>query len=78
MAIITAYLTTHSLKKGVIEHSAVKKSDDYEMVLKGGEEYHLTEESARARVEEMRKKKIESLKKQIAKLENMKFEVKKV
>lgn len=39
-----------------------------------GKEWHRTRESAIKRAEEMRKKKIASLKKQIEKLEKMKFE----
>lgn len=39
-----------------------------------GDEWHETKESAIAKAEEIRKKKINSLKKQIEKLEKMKFE----
>lgn len=39
-----------------------------------GNEWHRTKESAIAKAEEMRQKKIESLKKQIKKLETMTFE----
>ena len=38
-----------------------------------GKEWHRTKESAVARAEQMRQQKIASLKKQIAKLENMRF-----
>ena len=39
-----------------------------------GKEWHKTKESAIEKAEEMRQKKIESLKKQIKKLEEMRFE----
>lgn len=41
-----------------------------------GDDVHLTKPSALARCEEMRTKKVKSLKKQLGKILNMKFEIK--
>lgn len=75
----TAYISKYALTKG-IEAVHGKQFYDYRGYLDAGRnvlyrtgDWHLTREDAIERAEEMRKKKIESLKKQIAKLEKMKF-----
>lgn len=78
------WITKYALTKGIIETEAEDCGDDMVRVHnkgycdsyyhKEGNEWHRTKQSAISKAEEMRKKKIESLKKQIRKLENMKFE----
>lgn len=78
------WITKYALTKGIIESEAKLTSKDSVSVMefdpnlpmhwfyKG--DWHRTKEEAVKRAEEMRKKKIESLKKQIKKLEEMRFE----
>lgn len=78
------WITKYALTKGIIETEAKLTSKDSVSVTefdprlemhwfyKG--DWHKDKESAIKRAEEMRKKKIESLKKQIKKLEKMRFE----
>ena len=78
------WITKYALTSGIIETEAEECGDDMVRVHnstfcdsyyhKEGREWHRTKESAIAKAEEMRKKKIDSLQKQIKKLENMKFE----
>ncbi len=77
------WITKYALTKGILEEEGEvsKNNADYLMVkdycqdfYEEGNEWHKTRESAIKKSEEMRLKKIESLKKQIEKLEKMKFE----
>lgn len=79
------WITKYALTQGIIEKKArecgegfdgmVKTEEKYPAYFHGeGKEWHRTKESAIKRAEEMRQKKIESLKKQIKKLEVMTFE----
>lgn len=78
------WITKYALTQGIIEKEAelcesydgmIRVSGKFSYYLHGeGKEWHRTKESAIARAEEMRQKKIESLKKQIQKLEEMHFE----
>lgn len=76
-----AFITRYALTKGIIEVEAREGSDGW-FGPKGQEEWcwrfplaawHRTRKAAISRAEEMRVKKIASLKKQITKLENLKF-----
>ncbi len=77
----TAWVTKHALTSGIQKHTGrYSKNQDRLMVNnycesfnKLGKDFHFTKKEAIARAEEMRKKKIASLKKQIAKLEKLKF-----
>lgn len=74
---ITKYaLTQGILEKDVIfyEDGTVREAEGKFPIFYHRDEYHKTKESAIAKAEEMRKKKIASLKKQIEKMEKMKFE----
>lgn len=78
------WITKYALTSGIIETEAEECGDDMVRVHnntfcdsyyhKEGREWHRTKESAVAKAEEMRKKKIASLQKQIKKLENTNFE----
>lgn len=79
------WITKYALTQGIIEKEVreggkgfegmIVTKDKYPACFHGeGKEWHRTKESAIKEAEEMRKKKIESLKKQIKKLEVMKFE----
>jgi hypothetical protein len=79
-----AYITKHALTKGIytveIETDNVSSFDmDEILCFKGnyfigkGVEWHLTKEAAINKAEEMRLKKIASLKKQLAKMEALSF-----
>lgn len=77
------WITKYALTSGVIETEGTVSISFPDMLdAKGfanylhgeGKEWHKTKESAIKRAEEMRQKKIESLKKQIKKLELMRFE----
>ena len=78
--------TKYALTNGITEHEAedcfhisegwVKYQTDngYLQYLHGeGKQWHRTQESALARAEEMRQKKIQSLRKQLAKIESLRF-----
>ena len=76
------WITKYALTKGIseiecedFENGAVKETENPFPTFYHGEgsEWHQTKESAIKKAEEMRQKKIESLKKQIEKLEQMKF-----
>lgn len=77
------WITKYALSRGIIETEG-RIDEDYPGLLdaKGiinylhgeGKEWHRTKESAIAKAEEMRQKKIESLKSLIEKLENRRFE----
>lgn len=77
------WITKYALSKGIKEKE-VKQSDSFPETVYGkdlyesyhgeGKEWHRTKESALARAEELRKKKIASLCKQIEKLEKLRFE----
>lgn len=79
------WITKYALVVGIIEKEAEYLSELHEGTIKTksdrpsyyygeGEEWHRTEESAIKKAEELRQKKIASLKKQIEKLEMMRFE----
>lgn len=77
------WITKYALTTGIFEMTAeiTEHGSAYDMHSSfptyyhgEGKEWHKTKESAIARAEEMRHKKIASLKKQIEKLEGMKFE----
>jgi len=84
--IIEVYITKHALTKGIWKANADDLNGKYDgMIAVGdlmnrqyfhyeGTEWHRTFESAKAKAEAMRDKKIASLKKQIAKLKAMTFE----
>ena len=78
------WITKYALTTGIIEAEAEECEHDMIRVYKDsfypsyyhkeGREWHRTKESAIAKAEEMRQKKISSLKKQVKKMEDMKFE----
>ena len=82
--LMKVWITKYALTRGIIEADGELTSSDSVSILnrdlslpthwfyKG--DWHSDKESAIAKAEEMRQKKIESLKKQIEKLEEMKFE----
>ena len=75
------YITKYALSDGILEKDAEEcdrfpgmiRTDDGAHFHGEGKEWCRTLEDANKRAEEMRLKKIESMKKQIKKLENMKF-----
>lgn len=75
------WITKYALTSGILEKEAEVCTDNmisvkdtgYYTVYFHGNEWHKSRESAIAKAEEMRKKKIASLKKQIEKLEKMEF-----
>lgn len=77
-----AYISKYALTKGIFEVEAEECGDITIYILQGyiiggyfhGIGWHTTRAEAIKRAEEMRLKKIESLKKQIAKLEKKRFE----
>lgn len=80
---ITKYALTYGIEEKEAERCTDINNDMVTIINKDtmnefyhgeGKEWHLSKESAINKAEEMRNKKIGSLKKQIAKLENMKFE----
>lgn len=77
------WITKYALTQGIFEEEAEDYGDGFVKVTKKGfldsyykkgKDWHKTKESAIAKAEEMREKKIASLKKQIEKLEKIKFE----
>lgn len=84
---ITAFITTYALSEGILEVKGVVCHNISSDMLwyrlpkamfdsyAHGKNWHRTKEAALARAEEMRQRKIASLKKQIEKLENMVFEI---
>lgn len=79
------WITKYALTNGVIENDAeicIDADETGNMISCGignyyhgeGKEWHKTKESAIKKADEMRQKKIESLKEQIEKLERMRFE----
>lgn len=76
------YITRYALSDGILEKEAEEcdrfpgmiETDDHEYIHGEGKDWTRTKEAAVARAEEMKAKKIKSLKKQIKKLERMKFE----
>jgi len=80
-AITTAWITKYALTKGIIKEKGEhdKKGDVFVVTIRGKyfsmvkDSFHLTEKAAKAKAEAMRQKKISSLKKQIVKLQAMKF-----
>lgn len=75
------WISKYALTEGLIEKEAVDVGDSMMQVgtmqyLFGeGREWHRTRESAAARAEVMRKAKIVSMRKQLARLEAMRFDV---
>lgn len=76
---ITAYITKYALTigilevEGVVRHSISPKMFAWNNQTAHGKDWHRTRELAVARAEEMRKKKIASLKQRIEQLENLAF-----
>ncbi len=76
------WITKYALTRGIIETEIDKQTSGITFFENGmyfdtnveGIHWHTTREGATLRVEEMRQKKITSLKNQIKKLEGMKFE----
>lgn len=76
---ITKYALSKGIKEKEVEQSdsfpeIVRRKDFYDSYYGEGKEWHRTKESALAKAEEMRKKRIASLRKQIEKLEKLRFE----
>ena len=77
---MTAYITRYCLTDGIQEIEGETNSANPEyfytgnMTLFDKRDWHTTREAAVAQAEQMRIKKIASLKKQIARLEKLKFE----
>lgn len=79
------YVTKHALTSGVFIFEGVA-NDAFDLFYSidsegygkffDNNDWHTTKESALARCEEMRIKKVKSLKKQLGKILNMKFEIK--
>lgn len=79
---MTVWISKYALTKGIFQLEVKSTSEDGNAVYgKGwedayhgkGKEWHETKEQAVIRAEEMRKKKIASLQKQISRLEKLKF-----
>lgn len=78
---VKVYITKHALTSGIVEREAELCNENMIVTVEKwpayyhgkGKEWHLSHESAVKRAEEMRQKKIESLKKQMKKIENLKF-----
>ena len=75
------WITKYALTKGILEKEVedcgdgmVKESDNNFPTYYHGTDWHTEKKSAIAKAEEMRKKKIASLKKKIEKLERMEFD----
>lgn len=78
------WITKYALTRGIIEADGELTSSDSVIILNRGlslptywfykGDWHSNKQSAIKKAEEMRQKKIESLKKQIKKLEEMRFE----
>ena len=79
----TAYLTAYALTRGIIKmEGEIMKINGNEYftakkVFAGRDKFCMTKEAALFRAEEMRQKKIQSLKKQLAKMENLTFKIEK-
>lgn len=83
---IKAWITSHALTRGIIDVDAVVVRDDESSrmisyrrgsaytVYVYGKDWHRTREAAVKRAEEMRLAKIKSLRRQIEKLEKLRFE----
>lgn len=76
---ITKYALSDGIKEKEVKQSdsfpeIVHEKDLYNSYYGDGKEWHRTKESALAKAEEMRKKRIASLRKQIEKLEKLRFE----
>lgn len=75
------WITKYALTKGIFEKEVegcgdgmAKESENHFPTYYHGTEWHVDRQSAIEKSEEMRQKKIASLKKQIEKLERMKFD----
>lgn len=80
MKILKVWITKYALTEGILEKEVivcidglVKEVDDYSAYY-FPTEYHIDKQSAIVKAEKMRANKIASLKMQIEKLENIKFE----
>lgn len=82
------WITKYALRSGIFSAEVEEEDENDTVVVRNdnslnpyyhgdGREWHRTKESAIAKAEDMRKKKITSLKKQIEKLENMEFDTEK-
>jgi len=83
--VMKVYITKYALTQGIYETEAEECGAEFKGMIRTGKEYssyyhgegkdwHRTREGAIKRAEEMRERKIQSLRKQIQKLENLKFE----
>lgn len=75
------WITKYALTKGILEKEVedcgdgmIKEKESHFPTYYHGTEWHSEKQSAIEKAEEMRKKKIASLKKQMEKLERMKFD----
>lgn len=75
------WITKYALTRGILEKEVedcgdgmVREKESFFPAYYHGTDWHTDKQSAVAKAEEMRKKKIASLKKQIDKLEKMKFD----
>lgn len=81
-ASMEVWITKYALTQGIFKLHVIDAGNDVvrsadnalEIFHKEGRDWHITKESAIARAEEMRQKKIASLARQITKLEKMDFE----
>lgn len=79
--VVDVWVTKYALSNGIMKISARFCGDGMVNHISDswhyyhGDEWHLTAEEAATRAEEMRLKKIETLKKQLKKLESKRFEV---
>lgn len=78
--VMKVWISKYALTKGIFEREVndcgngmVEDKSSYVPVYYHGNDWHIDKKSAISRAEEMRKKKIASLKKQIDKLEKMNF-----
>lgn len=76
-----AWITKYALTKGILEKEVedcgdgmVREKENHFPTYYHGTDWHNDKQLAVAKAEEMRKKKIEALKKKIDKLEKMKFD----
>lgn len=72
------WITTYALSEGILEHEAEKTHSESMIAYDNGRyahgnDWHKNKEAAIARAEQMRTKKIASLKKQLAALEKLEF-----
>jgi len=82
---IKAYVTKYALTQGIMVVESEMVEDSGETMIRfgnqsfptyaHGNDWYLSEEAARARVEEMRQRKLAALRKQVVRLEKLKIKV---